>query len=649
MTNVYRIGVNLAMTSNSSAVMGVLGRELLGLHGQVGKLEKGFGRLKLAVAGALSIGAGVAILGMFKAPLDEARKFQMEVTKFGNLGLGAFRTNEAAEFAKQMNVTGSTYVDNMKRMTEAQGVFRQAGLSGEAALRGAKMAAPTLAKIDFANAALDSESRARMNTQAMAMMRFVEMRGGVNSPEQFNAIADAGFKAIASSGGNINWELLRQFSAQAGVAGQQLDPEVLFGKFEPIIGELKGKAGTSLMTAYGRLSGAQRLPNQIAHALVDMGVWDGSKIEWNNQGGIKQIRGGAGGLPGNPMRDLQLFQHDPFAFYDKYIRSVYDTKKLPTEERARDNFAIFGRTGGAMFNLYERQHHAVESSVLAQRKALGIDQAYKAAGGTLNGKIIDMQARFTNLLERLGEAVLPLAVKGLDVLVPAITRLTAWVGDHPGQVAAFAKAAVVVSGALIGLGVVAVGLAVFAGGWVPVAIAAAGAVVGGVAAWVTMNWDKLGGAVVAIGKFVMGIARIAADIISGRWLAVGAETQKLISDMTPKAKLPKALLKMFPPGMVTPDGQPVRHPYPMQFPAAPALPPGHAINGGHGWAPASSAVPPPAGPQKISLQGDAYIDGQKAGKVIWRHQAREMDRQVRSSTGSVDPGRTLPPAGLAYV
>ena len=88
MTNVYRIGVQIAMASNGAQLLGVLSRHLTGVHGQVKGLEGGFNKLKLAIGGALAIGAGVAIVGMFKGPLEEARKFEMAVGRFSRFGLG---------------------------------------------------------------------------------------------------------------------------------------------------------------------------------------------------------------------------------------------------------------------------------------------------------------------------------------------------------------------------------------------------------------------------------------------------------------------------------------------------------------------------------------------------------------------------------
>ncbi len=631
MTNIYRIGVSIAMTSNGAQVLGVLSRHLLGVNAQTNQLTGGFNRLKLAIGGALAVGAGMAILGAFKTPLEEARKLEVAVTKFGNFGLGPQRTREAAEFAKAMNIAGSTYVDNMKRMSEAQGVFRESGLPGEQALRGAKLAAPVLAKIDFANSALDDESKAKMHAQGLAMLRFIEMRGGVNSPEKFNAIADAGFKAIQSSGGNVNWEQMRQFAARAGVAGQGLTDEALFGKLEPVIGELKGStAGFALRTAFNRLNGIVRIPNQVAHDLVKNGIWDGSKVQWNSQGGIKRFVG-----EGGPLKDQELFARDPVAFYEKYILPTY--AGMSQTERARRNAMTFGSTGGAMFSLIDRQLPAIHHSVEAQRKALGIDQAYKAAGGTLNGKIIDMQARYVNLMERLGEAVLPLAVRGLEVLVPALTKLTDWVGKHPGQVALFAKMAVVVGAGLVALGTAAVGVAIFSGGWVGAAVAGIGVLVGGFTAWAVFNWKGLVSFAEGAWSFIKRLVEI------GAYVAAHPLTWFLPTGMRPATQADVDASRRH-----TALGGAPLHLGQGMFDLNPRALTRSGPFGAAMDAFGSGSAVPPARVQKQSYSGDVHIDGQKVGKVLWRHQADDLDRSSRSGGGAYDPGMVLSPVGARY-
>lgn len=618
MTDVYRVGVNIAMASNGAQLLGAISRNLLGVHANVKQLEGGFNNLKLAIGGALAIGAGVALVGMFKAPLDEARKLEMAVGRFSRFGLGPERTREATNFAKSMNIAGSTYVENMNRMAEAQGVFRESGLSGDAALRGAKLAAPVLAKIDFANSGLDEDSKAKMKTQSLAMLRFIEMRGGVNSPEQFNAIADAGFKAITSSGGSMNWEQLRQFMARGGVAAQGLSNEALFAKMEPVITELKGStAGFALRTAYNRLNGINSLGmGPVAHELIDAGIWDRSKVSFAPNGGLRRFN------KGTPFLGAELFASDPVAFYEQKIMPMYAKRGLTPTQIGRENALIFGGTGGTMFNLIQRQLPAINRSVGAQRAALGIDAAYRAAGGTLNGRIIDMHAKFTNLMERLGEAVLPLAVKGLQILVPAIANLTKWVGEHPGQVAFFAKAALVIGGALIGLGAaalaIAAGVAIFSGGTVGLVVAGVATVVGALGALIAVNWGKLSGAATAIGHFVAEVWRVGMFILEHPFKAAGqAASGNPIG-----------------PGTAPSGGH---WAYPMNWQLGTAV---------KTWVPDTPSRAPTAPARRAGDGGvgTVFMDGRKVGAIVSGHQAAAMGPGM-TATGRVDPAVTRPAAG----
>lgn len=423
----YKVAVRLTLVESVSAGLLGLSRHFMAANKNAQQLQKSIGQIqKLMLAGGAMVGVGVFGLKALQVPLDEAKRFQTELAKFSLYGLGDKVNAEAAQFAKGMNVIGSSFTENMKLLTEAQGVFRESGLGGSAALDGAKLAAPVLAKIAFATSSLDDESKARYKTQSLDMLRFIETRGGLKDAATFNRIADEGWKAMRSSGGNVDWSQYRQFMARGGVAAQGLSDEALFGEFEPIIGELKGMtAGFSLRTAYNRLNGIVRIPNQVAHELANAGVWDANKIVWNSQGGIKAFKG-------NPLVNQALFSSDPIKFYESVIKPMYAKMGVTTQAQiARENAMIFGSTGGAMFSLIDRQMPAIARSVASQQKTLGIDASVKQAGGTLGGKEVDLHAKWANMMETLGEKILPMAIRGVEALVRTIDTITGFANRHP--------------------------------------------------------------------------------------------------------------------------------------------------------------------------------------------------------------------------
>ena len=448
MFEAWKIGVRVSVLDYASIGLRAISGAFLRTEADAARLES---RIKSIhgqlLKGGLMVGAGVGILAAFKGPLEEAKKFQTEVAKFSLYGMSDQVNAQAVKFAKGMNIIGTSATDAMRALTEAQGVFRESGLDNSSALDGAKLAAPVLAKIAFATAGLDDTTKERMHTQSLAMLRFVEMRGGLKDAATFNSIADAGWKAIRSSGGNVNWEQMRQFMARGGVAAQGLSDEALFGKLEPVIGELKGNgAGTAWMTAYNRLIGGVRIPNQVAHLLADNGIWDSSKIEWNSQGGIKRFNG-------NPLRDMQTLASDPVEFYEKNILPMYAKMGITTrEEKGRENLLIFGRTGGAMFSLIDRQLATIHHSVEAQKKALGIDASVNQVGGSLAGKEIDFHAKFNDLLRETGNVILPMAVRALEILNPMLKDMATWMQRHPVMFGLVIKGLIGLAGALIGFG-----------------------------------------------------------------------------------------------------------------------------------------------------------------------------------------------------
>ncbi|EPS1221701.1 hypothetical protein ACVBR5_000932 [Burkholderia cenocepacia] len=451
----YKIAVKLSLIDGVSGGLAALSSHFLASGRTAAQLESRLQSIRrLMLAGGALTATGIFGLKVLQQPLDEAKKFQTEVAKFSLYGMGDAANAEAAKFAKSMKVIGSSYTENMRFINEAQGVFREAGLAGPAALEGAKLAAPVLAKIHFATAALDDESKQKMHTQSLDMLRFIEMRGGLQSPEAFNRIADMGWKAMRSSGGNVDWSQYRQFLARGGVAAQGLSDQSLFAELEPIIGEMKGStAGFSLRTAFNRLNGIIKLPNQVAHELTKYGIWDEKKIVWNSQGGIKSFKG-------NPLVDQALFSTDPVKFYETKIKPMYDRMGIKDRNAiARENAMIFGSTGGAMFSLIDKQLATIHKSVDANNKALGIDQSVTTAGKTLGGKEVDLHAKYANLMETLGEHALPLAIRGLEWLIATVDKLNGFLQKHPGA----AKAMVVGFTALSGLTLIAGEILLFGG------------------------------------------------------------------------------------------------------------------------------------------------------------------------------------------
>jgi len=129
--------------------------------------------------------------------VDEAAKYQTMTEKFNQYGMGEAAKRDAENFAQTTKILGTSNTDMLKYFTEAQGVFRESGAAMlNEQLRAAKMAAPVLARINFASQGLDELAKEMTTAKQMDMLRFVETAGALKSPQRFNELMDAGFKAI---------------------------------------------------------------------------------------------------------------------------------------------------------------------------------------------------------------------------------------------------------------------------------------------------------------------------------------------------------------------------------------------------------------------------------------------------------------------
>jgi len=370
---------------------------------------------KSAVGFSVALGvAAVAVAGLtaaMVAGIDEARKFQVEVAKFTLMGMSDATNREAQSFAESMKVIGTSATEAMRLVLETQGIFRESGKEGPEALRSAEMFAPYMAKMDFVNKALNGESAAKLYHENQAMLRFIDMMGGNVSGARAQELIEFGWKLTESTGGNVDWEKLRQFRQYGKTAASGLTPEAM-AKLEPMIQEFKGNAGTSLSTAYMRLNGLNRPPNQATHEMVSSGLWDPTAVIWNKMGGIKQFKPGR-----NPLVDSELFASDPVEWYIKHIVPLYAERHYTEAQKYRENSIFFGGTGGNLFNAIDRQLSVVPGALASYQKAKSLDEAVKIAGGTVDGKIVDATAQWQTLMKDIGDHLLPNLNRHLKDLV----------------------------------------------------------------------------------------------------------------------------------------------------------------------------------------------------------------------------------------
>jgi hypothetical protein len=434
----YSVAVKLSLINHVSAGMLMISKSLATTGQDVDKLNAKLASIgKQGAIGGLMVAGGLGIAAMFKAPLDEAKKFQNEVERFRSLGLGDKVTTDAVKFASGMDTYGTSIRENLGLLRDAQTVFGD--------FQEAKMVVPLLSKMKFANAALYGDEGGAMKDRAfMDMLKVIEMRGGLKSEEAFNKQANMIQQVQTATGGRVGANEYLNFIKTGGVAAKGMADDKFYYNMEPLIQEMGGfRVGTGLMSAYQNLVQG-RTTQRAANELMRIGMLDAKMVDYDKVGNIKQIKPGA-------VSGSDMMVADPFKWMQSVMLPAFAAKGITDKQAILNEIgAIFtNRTASQLYSTMYLQQANIEKNMKLNAGAAGIDELTKNAKTTLAGKEIEFGAKWRDLMLNLGAVVLPLAIKALDKLNPALKDLAGWMDKNQGAVKGITYALLGLSAALI--------------------------------------------------------------------------------------------------------------------------------------------------------------------------------------------------------
>ncbi|WP_265532595.1 phage tail tape measure protein [Pseudomonas saponiphila] len=439
----YSVAVKLSLINHVSAGLALISRGLHTAGQDAERLNRQLASIgRQGAIGAVMFAGGLGIAAMFKAPLDEAKKFQNETERFRSLGLGDAVTADAVKFAKGMNTYGTSIRENLTLLRDAQTVFGD--------YHEAQMVTPLLAKMKFANAALYGDDGGAMKDKAfMDMLKVIEMRGGLSSQEEFNRQANMVQRVQTATGGRVGANEFLNFIKTGGVAAKGMKDENFYYGMEPLIQEMSGqRVGTGLMSGYQNLVQG-RTTARAANELMRIGMLDPAMVEYNKVGDVKQIKPGA-------LKGADLMVSDPMKWMQSVLLPAFASKGITDKQAVLNEIgAIFtNRTASQLYSTMYLQQAQIAKNYKLNSGAAGIDELEQNAKKTLTGKQIEFGAQWHNLMLNLGNVVLPLAIAALDKLNPALKKLGIWMDENPGKVKAFTYALLGLSAFLIGGGLI---------------------------------------------------------------------------------------------------------------------------------------------------------------------------------------------------
>ncbi|WP_176741257.1 phage tail protein [Janthinobacterium sp. HH107] len=456
------------------------------------KLRNKAGNMAMAGAGATATGA---VMG---APvikgLNEAKHYQTEVGRVNALGLGDKVSAEAVAFARNMKTYGTSQLDNLQLMRD--------GMSAFADVHHAEMVAPTLAKMKFANHAFFGEAEGADNERKfMDMLKVIELRGGLESKEKFEAQANIVQQVITATGGRVGPNEWLNMIKTGGIAAKGLKDDAFYYQMEPLVQEMSGnRVGTSLMSAYQNLYQG-RTTKRSARKLEEFGlIGDKSKVKHDKAGQVSFLDPGA-------LLGAELFRENQFEWLEKVLLPQLAKKGITEKKQVLDAIgSIFSnRTASNLYSQMYLQRVQIHKNEKLNRGAADIGQLDKLGRDSAAGKELEAQSKLANLKLTMGEKILPLYAQGLELAISAVQRLNGFMERNPTVAKAMITAFAVLAGLLLVLGPLMLGIAALIGPYAMLHVMFAKmGVTGGV---LTPILRGLGGAFMWAGRAVLWLGR----------------------------------------------------------------------------------------------------------------------------------------------
>lgn len=434
MLEAYSVGVRLTLLDSVSGVMLALSDKFLAFNRTVGKsrdqlrgMEADLKRLKagMLIGGSMTaVGVGGIAL-LTKAPLEQSKAFQTEAAKFQALGLGDAMNTEAVKFARSMEIIGTSATENMKLVREATTITNS--------LKDAEVMAPIMAKMRFGVQAVMLPDKAEaFEDQLRAALKTTELRGalvnrqtGEVDTKRATEVMSGLLQAYVASAGLVKPSDYLAAIKTGGVSAKLMSDEMFTFGLGHFMQESGGsRTGTAAMSMFQAMA-MGRMTQQAAEQWAKYGLLDPKAIHYGTTGHIKSV---------DPMAALNAEQAvtDPFRYINEVIVGQLKKSGLQGDQLNIALASLFHvRTASNLADQFVREQKIAELYIQRAHGAAGIDQLADIGAKTMQGREIDLQAKWDNLMLELGDTILPAATKALEGFTASIKELTDATKAHP--------------------------------------------------------------------------------------------------------------------------------------------------------------------------------------------------------------------------
>lgn len=475
MFDAYKVAVKLSLVNGVSSGIAGLALQFQRLDKDVGKVNhsihilerKLFEIKRLGLIGGIAATAGGFGLSLFSGPIQAAAEYERAFARFKTLNLGDEVNKQADSFARSAQRFGASSTDMIETLRESVGLLGNIKL--------AKEIAPMLAELNAANSMLFGDKVGKLDKSAVrSIMRFNDMRGLTDSPEDFKRGLNLAQRLVTGSGGAVKFTDLELLAKRGGAAFKGLSDDGVM-MLSTIMQEQGGSStGTALMSMYQNLI-AGRTTKKAMAKLADAGLVKLGYVSHGDVGG-KEYKT----LQVTSVAGEELLRTNPGAWLMKYgvDAAKRGGAKTDSETIAFINDLLSNRTGSNMAATFTTQQLQAMRDFNLAKNAQNAQQTIDTAKNTTSGRFIELAARWKDLMMELGVIVLPTVIRVTESMIGMLKSVRSFAREFPTLTKGIVIAFGVLSGLVAAGGVVMLATAAFKALGLAMAFNAIGGVTG---------------------------------------------------------------------------------------------------------------------------------------------------------------------------
>lgn len=371
-----------------------------GLHGgniHMGAGGFGVGSVGFGVGGAIvPLAATAGSIYVAHSLYQAAKEYETAYVRFKTLNLGDEVNKQANAFARGSHTFGVASKDMLETVRESVGMFGN--------LPTAMKLSPIIAQLNAANSGLFGGKVGKIDEgAARSLMRFNDMRGLTDNPEDFMRGLNLAQRMVTGSGGALKFQDLEQLAKRGGAAfkGMSDDGIMMMGTLAQ---EQGGAAtGTALMSFYQNLV-AGRTTKKTMAALHEAGLVDLGSVLHGNVGGkpykTLEITG---------IKDEKMLRENPAQWLMTYGTEAAKAAGAKTDSEIISfmNKLVSNRTGSNMAANFTTQSYQALRDYNLTKNAMGAEETVGEWKKSLGGKEAEFIASWTDFKTEFGTAALP--------------------------------------------------------------------------------------------------------------------------------------------------------------------------------------------------------------------------------------------------